>query len=45
MDAEEVVRQIRKAIKELGTAAKKVDAIGLAVMSPAWVAMDVQAKP
>jgi xylulokinase len=40
VDAAEMMAAVRKAIEGLNGAAKKVDAIALAVMSPAWVAMD-----
>ncbi|HEX8915613.1 MAG TPA: FGGY family carbohydrate kinase [Humisphaera sp.] len=44
VDPDEVLRAIREVIASLGPAAKKVDAIALAVMSPAWVAMDAKGK-
>jgi|GEM_PF-273757 len=37
---EDLLKAVRKGIAGLGDRAKKVDAIALAVMSPAWVAMD-----
>jgi xylulokinase len=40
VDSNELLSAIKKAIGGLGEEAKKVDAIALAVMSPAWVAMD-----
>src|SRR4051794_24475085 len=40
VDADELLRAIRDTIASLGPAAKTVDAIALATMSPAWVAMD-----
>ncbi|HEY1921922.1 MAG TPA: FGGY family carbohydrate kinase, partial [Tepidisphaeraceae bacterium] len=45
VDPQKVLKAIAHAIKELGPAAKKVDAIGLSVMSPAWLAMDKHGKP
>jgi xylulokinase len=44
VDPNEVLRAIRETIASLGPAAKKVDVIALAVMSPAWVAMDSKGK-
>jgi xylulokinase len=41
----DVLQAIQKAIHDLGSAAKHVDAIGLSVMSPAWIAMDRSGKP
>jgi xylulokinase len=38
--APRVLNAVADAIHKLGPAAKRVDAIGLTVMSPAWVAMD-----
>ena len=40
VDAAEMMGAVQKAIAGLDGEAKKVDAIALAVMSPAWVAMD-----
>jgi xylulokinase len=40
-----VLKAIVYVIAELGQAAKKVDAIGLSVMSPSWIAMDRTGKP
>jgi xylulokinase len=40
VDPEDLLRAIKKAIASLGGEGRKVDAIALAVMSPAWVAMD-----
>ena len=40
VDPDDLLRAIKKAIGGLGEEAKKVDAIALAVMCPAWVAMD-----
>jgi len=44
VDPEELLRAVHTAIAGLGGAAAKVDAIHLAVMSPAWVAMDRQGR-
>lgn len=44
VDAGEVLKAIREAVKPLGERAKNVDAVALAVMSPAWVAMDAKGK-
>lgn len=40
VDADDLLRALKRAIAALGAEAKRVDAIGLAVMCPAWVAMD-----
>lgn len=40
VDADGVLAAIRKAIARLGAPAKKVDLVGLSVMSPSWLAMD-----
>ncbi|MDQ3815840.1 MAG: FGGY family carbohydrate kinase [Armatimonadota bacterium] len=40
VDPNDLLRAMKQAIAALDGQAKKVDAIGLAVMSPAWVAMD-----
>lgn len=45
VDPNKVLRAIGRAIGDLGAAAQKVDAIGLSVMSPAWIAMDRAGKP
>src|SRR6185503_1355848 len=44
VDAEGVLAAVAKAVKPLGPRAKKVDAIGLSVMSPSWVAMDQRGR-
>jgi xylulokinase len=44
VDAKEVTSAIKSSIAKLGRSAKKVDLIALAVMSPAWVAMDAKGK-
>src|SRR6266566_1147594 len=45
VDPQHVLRAIAQAIENLGARAKHVDAIGLSVMAPAWVAMDKRGKP
>jgi xylulokinase len=45
VDPDELLSAVRKAIRSLGAGAKQVDAINLAVMCPAWVAMDKNGKP
>lgn len=45
VDAEDLLRAVAAAIQGLDGKAKKVDAIALAVMCPAWVAMDKGGKP
>lgn len=42
---QDIVDAIRRAVGDLGAAAKRADVIGLSVMSPAWVAMDKSGKP
>ncbi len=42
--AERVLRAVAEAVRGLGAAATRVDAIGLAVMSPAWCAMDASGR-
>jgi xylulokinase len=44
VDADDLLRAVAEAIKGLKGQAKKVDAIALAVMCPAWVAMDKSGK-
>ena len=39
-----ILKAIRTTVAELGTRSREVDAIALAVMSPAWVAMDGKGK-
>lgn len=41
----ELLAAAAKAIRSLGPSARQVDAISLAVMSPAWVAMDKAGRP
>src|SRR5690348_6814315 len=43
--ASEVLKAVRTVIHALGEPVRKVDAIALAVMSPAWVAMDARGRP
>jgi xylulokinase len=38
--ADSILDAVRRAVADLGAAAKRADIIGLSVMSPAWVAMD-----
>ncbi|HZK80267.1 MAG TPA: FGGY family carbohydrate kinase, partial [Humisphaera sp.] len=40
IDPTVILKAIAKATREIGPAAKKVDAIALSVLSPGWVAMD-----
>ena len=44
MNAEHILRAIHAAIRSLGPAARRVDAIALSVMSPAWIAMDSRGR-
>jgi xylulokinase len=44
VDAETLLLAISKAITDLGPRVKRVDAIALSVMSPAWVAMDKRGR-
>lgn len=44
VDADDLLDAVAKAIAGLGDRARKVDAIALAVMCPAWVAMDAKGK-
>jgi xylulokinase len=45
VDAEDLLNAVKRAIAGLDNRAKKVDAIALAVMCPAWVAMDREGRP
>ncbi len=45
VDAEDLLKAVSKAIAGLEGKAKEVDAIALAVMCPAWVAMDRAGRP
>ncbi|HLL90746.1 MAG TPA: FGGY family carbohydrate kinase [Tepidisphaeraceae bacterium] len=40
-----IMKAVAGAVRELGDGAKRVDALALAVMSPAWVAMDKAGAP
>jgi xylulokinase len=40
-----ILKAVRDSVAALGGAAKRADAVTLAVMSPAWVAMDAAGKP
>jgi xylulokinase len=44
VDSEVILRAISESIAALGAANRRADAIALAVMSPAWVAMDAKGK-
>jgi len=44
VDPKKVLAAIARAMGELGERARRVDAIGLSVMGPAWVAMDSSGK-
>jgi len=41
---EHVLHAVARAIEPLGSAARRVDAVALSVMAPAWVAMDKRGK-
>src|ERR1700683_4987489 len=45
VDPNDILKAIARAIHQLGKAARSVEAVGLSVMSPAWVAMDRRGKP
>ena len=45
VDPQVILKAVVKSIAALGTSARRADAIALAVMSPAWVAMDAKGKP
>ncbi len=45
VDPAALLRAIRGAVAQVGARAKGVDAIALAVMSPAWVVMDAKGNP
>ncbi|MDP9173910.1 MAG: FGGY family carbohydrate kinase [Planctomycetota bacterium] len=45
VDPPTLMAAMARAITDLGPVARKVDAIGLSVMSPAWLAMDRRGKP
>jgi len=44
VDADGVLRAVTKAIGQIGGEAKRVEVVGLSVMSPSWVAMDKEGK-
>lgn len=44
VDADAILKAIRDSVVQLGTSARRADAVALAVMSPAWVAMDRRGK-
>jgi xylulokinase len=44
VDPDVILKAITTSIAALGSAARRADAIALAVMSPAWVAMDAKGK-
>jgi xylulokinase len=44
VDADQILKAVRTSIAALGDKARKADVIALAVMSPAWVAMDAKGK-
>src|SRR5436305_150785 len=44
VDADAVLEAIATAVRQLGPGAKKVDAVGLSVMAPSWLAMDKRGK-
>lgn len=45
VEPDAVLKAIRQTVADLGTAARRADAVALAVMSPAWVAMDRRGDP
>src|SRR5712672_378548 len=45
VDPPAILKAIRAAISDVGHAAKSVDAIGLTVMAPSWLAMDHEGQP
>src|SRR5687767_946873 len=42
---EAILKAVRDTVVALGTSVRKADAVALAVMSPAWVAMDRAGRP
>lgn len=44
VDADSLLRAIRKAAAELGEARKRIDCVALATMSPSWVAIDAKGR-
>ena len=45
VEPDDLLAAITKAIRSLGRAAREVEALNLATMCPAWVAMDAQGRP
>jgi xylulokinase len=45
VDPPQILRAIQRAVHEIGTRAKNIDAIALSVMAPAWVMMDKRGMP
>jgi len=45
VDPNAILKAVASAITQVGPPAKKVDAIALSVMSPAWLAMDKDGRP
>ena len=45
VEPDAVLKAIARTVADLGAAARRADAVALAVMSPAWVAMDRNGKP
>ncbi|HEV8290669.1 MAG TPA: FGGY family carbohydrate kinase, partial [Tepidisphaeraceae bacterium] len=45
VDPRAILKAVRDAIADVGKEAKTVDAIGLTVMAPSWVAMDHEGEP
>lgn len=45
LDPLSVLKAMAEVIGQLGRSAKSVDAVGLSVLSPGWVAMDARGKP
>jgi xylulokinase len=45
VDPDALSKGVARAIRQLGRAARRVEAIGLSVMSPAWIAMDKAGRP
>ena len=45
IDPADILKAIRSVVHQLGSSAKKVDAIALDCLSPSWLAMDKRARP
>ena len=45
VEPDAVLKAMRQTVTDLGPAARRADAVALAVMSPAWVAMDHNGRP